>query len=94
VNLCAACGLEFTGVRDFDSHRVGVHAYTFVQGLWLDPSREDGRRCLDAKEMIAAGWFLDRHGRWSHPRRKASNRRHSRPETRRTALRRPFDRRQ
>jgi hypothetical protein len=31
----------------------------------LDPPVEDGRRCLDAKELRAAGMELDRYGRWS-----------------------------
>ena len=33
----------------------------------LDPPREDGRRCLDAEEMRALGWTLDKRGRWTDP---------------------------
>lgn len=70
MNLCTGCGLDFTGVRDFDAHRVGVHAYGLEEGLRMRPRREDGRRCLDIHELEAAGWFQDRHGRWSHPSRR------------------------
>jgi hypothetical protein len=75
VNVCTACGLDFTGVRDFDMHRVGVHAYTYSDGLRMEPMREDGRRCLDGSELEAAGWFRDRHGRWSHPSRRQAQKR-------------------
>ena len=70
VNLCTGCGLDFTGVRDFDAHRVGVHAYTYSEGVRMEPIREDGRRCLCVSELEAAGWFRDRHGRWSHLSRR------------------------
>jgi hypothetical protein len=66
VNACGACGLDFTSVTAFDAHRVGRHAYTFKQGLAMEPSREDGRRCLgpgdpEFDERFAPG----RAGRWS-----------------------------
>jgi hypothetical protein len=64
VNLCRACGLDFASVGAFDKHRVGKHAYTFREGLRLEPPREDGRRCLDEAEMREAGMELDRRGRW------------------------------
>jgi hypothetical protein len=48
----------------FDRHRTGVHAYTFLEGLDLDPPREDGRRCLDPDDMREAGMELDARGRW------------------------------
>lgn len=67
MNLCCSCRQDFTGIRDFDSHRVGVHAYTYTEGLALNPIHEDGRRCLDVAEMQANGWTRDSHGRWSHP---------------------------
>ena len=72
MNLCRECDLDFTSVRDFDSHRVGVHAYTYSEGLKMDPIREDGRRCLTTVEMRAKGWALDRHGRWRRKQRKVS----------------------
>jgi hypothetical protein len=50
VNACADCGLDFASVTAFDRHRVGKHAYTYVEGLRLDPPRTDGRRCLDEAE--------------------------------------------
>jgi hypothetical protein len=78
VNLCTACGLDFTGVRDFDAHRVGVHAYTHAEGLRMTPSKEDGRRCLDSDKLEAAGWFRDRRGRLSHPSRRHTRERASR----------------
>jgi len=55
MNACGACSQDFTGVRDFDSHRVGRH--------------DGDRRCLGTGEMRVKGWFVDRYGRWSHPRR-------------------------
>jgi len=30
----------------------------------MNPSREDGRRCRDNDEMVAAGLELDERGRW------------------------------
>jgi len=53
-------------VRAFDAHRVGVHAYTYSEGLKMDPMREDGRRCLTVAEMEEQGWFKDRFDRWKH----------------------------
>ena len=64
-NWCASCGTDFSSVRAFDAHRVGVHAYTRSEGLRLDPPREDGRCCLDAVEMGAAGLTVDGSGRWA-----------------------------
>jgi hypothetical protein len=72
LNLCRECGLDFTSVRDFDSHRVGVHAYTFREGLKFEPPVEDGRRCLAVDELHAKGWALDRYGRWRRKQRKVS----------------------
>lgn len=59
MNVCCACGEDFTGLRDFDSHRVGSHA-----------SMEYSRRCLTVSELEQARWYRDRYGRWAHPRRK------------------------
>ena len=50
-NYCTACGTDFGSVAAFDSHRVGVHDYTYSEGLLLKPPREDGRRCLSAREI-------------------------------------------
>jgi hypothetical protein len=56
---CPTCRVEFTGTRDFDSHRYGPY---------------DGRRfCLIVRELELKGWFQDRYGRWSHPRRRAAS---------------------
>lgn len=63
-NWCASCGEDFTSVRGFDRHRVGVHAYTYSEGAAMDPPREDGRRCLDVDEIRGLGFELDGHGRW------------------------------
>ena len=43
---CTACGLVFNSDGGFDAHRVGKHAYTFLEGMRMEPPREDGRRCL------------------------------------------------
>ena len=66
MNLCR-CGLDFGSVSAFDRHRVGKHAFTFSEGLEMDPPCEDGRRCLDVDEMAAAGMELDPRGRWRLP---------------------------
>lgn len=64
MNLCRACNTDFASVAAFDRHRVGKHAFTFSEGLKMNPPRDDGRRCLDADEMKAVGLELDQHGRW------------------------------
>ena len=67
MTLCTACGEDFGSVGAFDAHRVGKHAYDFAEGLDMEPPREDGRRCLDAGELVAAGWHKDKRGRWRQP---------------------------
>ncbi len=64
VTECRACGLFFAGTSAFDAHRAGTHAYTFSEGLRLEPVREDGRRCLHPSEMAEVGMELDTRGRW------------------------------
>jgi hypothetical protein len=73
-NGCSACGADFSKLSYFDQHRVGVHAFTFSEGLKLDPPRDDGRRCLDAEEMLAAGLSLDANGRWTNEAKTAATR--------------------
>jgi hypothetical protein len=86
LNLCRACGNDFTSVKLFDRHRVGVHAYDY------SPERPDGRRCLSAEEMLENGWRQDARGRWIDPVRVADAR--ARSDLQRRALygvpRRPF----
>jgi hypothetical protein len=65
VTVCASCNLDFTGVRDFDSNRVGRYEYAWS----LD--RQDGRRCLSVADLEGAGWTQDRLSRWGHPRRRS-----------------------
>jgi hypothetical protein len=55
LNFCRSCNTDFASVSAFDRHRAGVHAYTYGEGIGLDVAREDGRRCLTADEMRAAG---------------------------------------
>ena len=69
MNLCRSCGQDFNSVKLFDQHRVGVHDYTYNEGLKLDPPREDGRRCLDTDEMTGRGWTLNKLNRWVDPAR-------------------------
>jgi hypothetical protein len=65
VNYCTSCGEHFAGVRAFEAHRVGVHAYLYREGLELVPPRYDGRRCLDIEELEANERFgRDADGRW------------------------------
>jgi len=84
MNLCTACGGDFVGVRDFDSHRVGRFPQTGPVDYRDRPAArledwrpELGRRCLDVEELEVAGWQLDRFGRWAHPRRDRAGSRHS-----------------
>ena len=67
MNHCRVCGQDFGSLGAFDNHRVGKHAYTFAEGLRFEPSKEDGRRCLDADELRAKDWKQDRYGRWRRP---------------------------
>jgi hypothetical protein len=69
MNLCCACLQDFGSVELFDRHRVGQHAYDFLEGLRMEPAREDGRRCLDIGEMEDAGLRLNSRGRWFDPAR-------------------------
>ncbi len=72
MNECGECGLDFGSVSAFDRHRVGVHEYTLAEGMALDPSRFDGRRCLHEHEITDLVDTQDRpvfarneFGRWS-----------------------------
>jgi hypothetical protein len=67
MNLCRGCGEDFASVDLFDRHRVGVHAYTFSEGLRVEPPREDGRRCLAVAEMLERGWERNGRGGWTDP---------------------------
>jgi len=71
-NLCSPCEQDFASVTLFDAHRIGTHAYTYSEGVAMEPMREDGRRCLNTAEMRAKGWALDDRGRWSDPAAIAS----------------------
>jgi hypothetical protein len=65
MNLCRGCNTDFGRLSAFDAHRTGRHAYTFREGMRMDPPREDGRRCLDEEEMEARGFVRNAYGRWS-----------------------------
>ena len=64
MNYCTSCDKDFTSVRAFDTHRVGKHAYTYTEGVAMEPMREDGRRCLRTDELCDAGIAQDARGRW------------------------------
>jgi hypothetical protein len=72
MNLCRACDEDFGSVSAFDGHRTGTHEYALAEGFRMDPPREDGRRCLYADELEAAGWHRDSRGRWRRPIRDAN----------------------
>lgn len=74
MNECGSCGRDFASVAAFDRHRSGVHAYTYIQGMRMDPQVEDGRRCLDDPELQAVGLELNAKGRWHDPERAAAAR--------------------
>lgn len=69
TNGCGGCGHDFASLEVFDRHRVGVHTYTYSEGLKMEPMRDDGRRCLAADEMAERGWRQDAKGRWTDPKR-------------------------
>lgn len=70
MNTCTACEENFSSVETFDRHRVGVHAYTFLEGMRMDPPVEDGRRCLSPDEMVDdRGWAWNLEGVWYDPAR-------------------------
>ena len=59
ANYCTSCRGDFGSVRDFDAHRIGTHQYLYRF------DRLDGRRCLDASELVAEGFNLSTRGRWT-----------------------------
>jgi len=66
LNLCTACREDFGSVSAFDAHRVGVHEYTFDEGLLLTPPRDNGRRCLSFSELESSLRFSrNTRGTWS-----------------------------
>lgn len=83
MNLCRACGRDFSSVENFDKHRIGKHEYDFV---WRDEAKRDGRRCLNEDELRAIGLVPNTKGRWHDPAAVARARlgfegRASRPRT-------------
>ena len=76
LNGCSACGCDFRSLTLFDAHRVGVNAYTYSEGVAMEPMREDGRRCLSAVEMLGRDWEQDAKGRWFDPAAVEAARRH------------------
>ena len=65
MNLCRSCNQDFGSVGAFDAHRVGVNAYTYPEGLQMEPMREDGRRCLTLEELDKHGFMRNERGSWS-----------------------------
>lgn len=79
MNECASCLLDFGSVAAFDRHRTGLHEFTFKEGLAM--GREDGRRCLDEKEIASLldddglpVFARNSSGRWSIRKALASAR--------------------
>jgi hypothetical protein len=68
-NLCRSCSQDFNSIDLFERHRVGVHEYTYAEGVKMDPIREDGRRCLSIEEMHEKGWTRNERGYWIDPER-------------------------
>lgn len=57
---CAACGLYFTGTREFERHRLGAYA---------EIGRRNGsRRCMSLEELEAHNWRRTDRGFWMQPR--------------------------
>lgn len=57
---CAACGLYFTGTREFDRHRTGSYAEI--------RQRNGSRRCMSLEELEARDWRMTERGFWMQPR--------------------------
>ena len=70
-NGCRSCGRDFTSIENFDLHRIGVHSYTYGEGLKMPGHPEDGRRCMFEDELADAGMSLDASGRWTNQARNA-----------------------
>jgi len=51
LNFCSSCEEDFASVAAFDQHRAGKHAYTYSEGVKMEPMREDGRRCLQPSDV-------------------------------------------
>ena len=51
LNYCRTCSADFASVAAFDRHRVGTY----------DPH---DRRCMDDRELAAAGMAANARGRW------------------------------
>jgi len=62
--LCSVCCEDFGSTSAFDAHFTGKIAYSYREGLAMDPPREDGLRCLDPEEMRAKKMHKDSRGRW------------------------------
>ena len=73
MNFCSSCRQDFGSVSAFDAHRIGKHAYTYPEGVAMEPMREDGRRCLRSSELTAAGWSQDGRRRWRQPASKKAS---------------------
>lgn len=56
MNKCIACGLNFSSVNAFDTHRVFG-----IKNDWTT------RRCLTVHELRDLGMEPDDHGRWRIP---------------------------
>ena len=79
MNLCRACGEDFSSLEFFDAHRVGSHDYLY------SPERPHGRRCLDTDELGALGWTKNQRGRWQDPTRSVRGRQAESPRLREAA---------
>lgn len=71
LNFCRPCGQDFCSLELFDRHRVGVHDYTYDEGLRRNPPKTNGRACLSVDAMLERGWQLDVRQRWSDPARSS-----------------------
>ena len=79
-NQCGQCFLDFSSVEGFDRHRVGSTEFTFIEGMRMNPPREDGRRCLDEDELRARGFAQDKRGLWGEVARRERARKNFRRE--------------
>ena len=74
MNLCRSCNEDFGSLLAFDTHRIGKHAYTYEEGLKMNPTRTNGRRCLSVEEMLESGFVKNKRNTWSLERDLARGR--------------------
>ena len=78
MNRCRACGLTFSNLESFDTHRTGSYGKAIYQQSSTGKSRQvightpPTRRCMTLPEIQALGMTQDAKGWWTVHKRIAS----------------------